>query len=237
MIRTLALITLAAATAGAQSFADRVAATEGPAWFSYVVPVIAGQHQMCNWNEQRKLMLEGARELTVLYRVEHRAVQKIRVATEECEIDTGGLPLEKLQVTPAESIAILTGFANMSQDSALHAISMHRDPAAAQALIKLARDSSNAHTRGKSLFWLASTAQRSIANEEIQRAIDKDPETEVKKQAVFALTRLPAGEGVPKLIELAQGNRNAEVRKQAMFWLGQSKDARAIDFFEKILTR
>lgn len=235
MIRTLALIALAAAPGGAQSFADRVAATEGPAWFSYVVPVIAGQHQMCNWNEQRKLMLEGARELTVLYRVEHRAVQKIRVATEECEIDFGGLPNEKLQVSPAESIAILAGFA--SQDSALHAISMHRDPAAAQTLIKLARDSSNAHIRSKSLFWLASTAQRSIANEEIQRAIDKDPETEVKKQAVFALTRLPAGEGVPKLIELAQGNRNAEVRKQAMFWLGQSKDPRAIDFFEKILTR
>jgi len=26
----------------------------------------------------------------------------------------------------------------------------------------------------------------------------------------------------------------SEVRKQAMFWLGQSEDARALDFFEKV---
>jgi len=27
------------------------------------------------------------------------------------------------------------------------------------------------------------------------------------------------------------------VRKQAMFWLGQSKDPRALDFFTQILTK
>jgi len=42
---------------------------------------------------------------------------------------------------------------------------------------------------------------------------------------------------VPKLIEVATSNRNAEVRKQAMFWLGQSNDPRALDFFEKLLTQ
>jgi hypothetical protein len=30
-------------------------------------------------------------------------------------------------------------------------------------------------------------------------------------------------------------NRNLEVRKQAMFWLGQSKDDRALSFIEEIL--
>ena len=39
-----------------------------------------------------------------------------------------------------------------------------------------------------------------------------------------------------KLIEVARTNRNPEVRKQAMFWLGQSKDPRAVEFFEQILT-
>jgi len=37
---------------------------------------------------------------------------------------------------------------------------------------------------------------------------------------------LPKDEGVPKLIEIAQNNRNPAVRKQAMFWLGQSNDPR-----------
>jgi hypothetical protein len=34
---------------------------------------------------------------------------------------------------------------------------------------------------------------------------------------------------------VAKANRNPEVRKQAMFWLGQSKDPRAIRFFEMVL--
>jgi len=66
-------------------------------------------------------------------------------------------------------------------------------------------------------------------------AIANDPETEVKKRAVFALSQLPKDEGVPLLIQIARTNRNPEVRKQAMFWLGQSKDQRAIAFFEEIL--
>jgi hypothetical protein len=36
---------------------------------------------------------------------------------------------------------------------------------------------------------------------------------------------------------VAQENKSREVRKQAMFWLGQSKDPRALEFFEKILTQ
>ena len=41
----------------------------------------------------------------------------------------------------------------------------------------------------------------------------------------------------PKLIEVAQNNRNPAVRKQAMFWLGQSNDPRALAFFEKVLSQ
>jgi hypothetical protein len=48
---------------------------------------------------------------------------------------------------------------------------------------------------------------------------------------------MPKDEGVPKLIEVAKTNRNREVRKQAMFWLGQSNDPRALQFFEEVLSR
>jgi HEAT repeat protein len=57
----------------------------------------------------------------------------------------------------------------------------------------------------------------------------------VKKRAVFALSQLPKDEGIPLLIKVAKTNQNAAVRKQAMFWLGQSKDQRALDFFAEIL--
>jgi hypothetical protein len=40
---------------------------------------------------------------------------------------------------------------------------------------------------------------------------------------------------VPLLIDTARRNRNPVVRKQAMFWLGQSNDPRALSFFEEVL--
>ena len=57
----------------------------------------------------------------------------------------------------------------------------------------------------------------------------------MKKQAVFALSQLPRDEGIPLLIKLARSHTNPIVRKQAMFWLGQSNDPRALSFFEEVL--
>lgn len=54
---------------------------------------------------------------------------------------------------------------------------------------------------------------------------------------MFALSQLPKEEGVPLLITVARTNTNPEVRKQAMFWLGQSRDSRAIEFFADVLRK
>ena len=86
------------------------------------------------------------------------------------------------------------------------------------------------------MFWLSQKAGQNAATA-IADAIENDPETDVKKKAVFALSQLPKDQGVPKLIAVARKNRNKEVRKDAMFWLGQSNDPRALAFFEELLTK
>jgi HEAT repeat protein len=116
------------------------------------------------------------------------------------------------------------------------ALHVSKEPSALDDIIRMAHEDPSAHVRGQALFWLAQKAGQKAAAT-IQGAIDNDPDTEVKKKAVFALSQLPKDEGVPKLIEVAQTNHNPAVRKQAMFWLGQSHDPRALDFFEKILSR
>lgn len=116
------------------------------------------------------------------------------------------------------------------REHVIFALTQSKEPGAIDAIVKAAHEDKSARVRGQALFWLAHAAQRKISAEEIARAVDNDPETEVKKRAVFALSQLSNGEGVPELIELAKTNRNAEVRKQAMFWLGQSKDPRALEF-------
>ena len=57
----------------------------------------------------------------------------------------------------------------------------------------------------------------------------------MKKKAVFALSQMPQEEGVPLLINVAKTNKNPVVRKQAIFWLGQTHDPRALEFLEEIL--
>lgn len=138
-------------------------------------------------------------------------------------------------------LSVLEKMANSDPSSEFRAklsfaIFVSHEPQATDDLIRLARDDSDAHVRGQALFWLAQKAGQK-ASSTVEGAIQNDPDTEVKKKGVFALAQMPEHQGVPKLIEIAQTNKNPEVRKQAMFWLGQSQDARALAFFEKILSQ
>jgi HEAT repeat protein len=54
---------------------------------------------------------------------------------------------------------------------------------------------------------------------------------------VFALSQRPRDEGVPALIRIARENPDPELRKKAIFWLGQSDDPRALALFEELLTK
>ena len=60
---------------------------------------------------------------------------------------------------------------------------------------------------------------------------------EIKKAAVFALSQLPEEKGTPMLLKIARQNPHARLRKEAIFWLGESGDPRALQFFEEILLK
>src|SRR5580693_45406 len=121
------------------------------------------------------------------------------------------------------------------REHAVFALTQNKDPRALDVVASVAHKDTSAQVRGQALFWLAQRAEKKVAESAINDAIANDPETEVKKKAVFALTQMPSGEGVPLLIQVVRTNRNPEVRKQAMFWLGQSKDDRALAFIEEVL--
>jgi HEAT repeat protein len=176
--------------------------------------------------------------MLVLVRVAAKSVDRIRVFSPDCVLDAGGRTLHWLDaVTPAESVALLRTFIGSNdrvRSGAMAALAMHPQDVAVPALVALARQDTSTKVRGDALFWLGQSAGRTVAGE-ITAAIENDPDTDVKKRAVFALSQLPKDEGVPLLISVARTNRNPVVRKQAMFWLGQSNDPRALEFFEQIL--
>jgi hypothetical protein len=90
-------------------------------------------------------------------------------------------------------------------------------------------------TRRQAVFWLGQAAGEAATRGLDSLVTDSGGELEVRKQAVFALSQRPADEGVPALIRIARSNPHAELRKTALFWLGQSEDPRAIALFEEIL--
>ena len=221
-----------------------------PTWIGYAQPMIAGEHNMCDyWNDGRRyssstdpIRLEPADFFFVLFRVENKDIIRIRTFSANCPLDAGGKAVHWFNtVAVSDSVGYLKTFigANATRklmDSAVTAIALTEGQQPLNELITLARDGSTANVKGSALFWLAQRAgQKAVGT--ITAAIENDPDTEVKKKAVFALSQLPKDDGVPLLIDQARNNRNPAVRKQAMFWLGQSKDPRALKFFEEILTR
>lgn len=229
-----------------QTVDQQVSAASTVTWIAYRVPLLAGDRKICDWSDEARrppltsVKLEGGDTLFVFLRAESRAVTRVRMFSEGCTIDAGGVPVTWLEgAQPAQSVALLASLVDPARprrvvDGALAALAMHHDPSAATALVTAARSGGSGQVRGQALFWVAQRAGTQ-AIPTIAEAIERDPDTDVKKRAVFALSQLPANEGVPKLIEVAASHSNPAVRKQAMFWLGQSKDPRALAFFERIL--
>jgi HEAT repeat protein len=104
-------------------------------------------------------------------------------------------------------------------------------------LLRLARnDAVPRETRKGAVFWLGQAAGAKVAPQLDSVVEDGSGDREVRKSAVFALSQLPQGEGVPALIHAAKVNADPGVRRDAIFWLGQSNDPRALQLFEEILT-
>ncbi len=257
------VVALSAGTDLGQTFSGILKNQLDPAWIGYAVPVATdrdGALRNDGWSERCRLeqgsvqsaggagvnpasvagpvRLEPAQTVMVLFRVQNHDVQKIRTYSLDCQIDGGALTLFWIDgVAPGQSVALLKTFVadadKNRSEPALSAMALHKDPSAGTALFDLAKNGTT-RIRERALFWIARRAESKAAST-ISDVIERDPDVEVKKQAVFALSQLPKDEGVPLLIALARTSSNSAVRKQAYFWLGQSKDPRAVAFFEEVL--
>jgi hypothetical protein len=107
-----------------------------------------------------------------------------------------------------------------------------------QPLLALAKDKSvHRSSRKQAVFWVSQAAGDKAAEGLGDLVVDDEEDRDVREQAVFALSQLPHDEGIPILLRVAKTNRDPDIRKKAMFWLGQSDDPRALALFEEILNR
>ena len=112
--------------------------------------------------------------------------------------------------------------------------------AAVDELIALAKTDTMPKVRTQAQFWLAQMAGKSGGGDPrivlaLGDAARNDPESGIRKSAVFAISRLPADQAVPELIQVASTTKDMTTRREAIFWLGQSKDPRALEYLVKVV--
>ena len=86
--------------------------------------------------------------------------------------------------------------------------------------------------RKKAIFW---SSQGGITGEELGRLYATLQDRELKEQVIFALSQVKGPGAVDQMIEIARKDKDPEMRKKAVFWLGQSRDPRAAALIEELL--
>ncbi len=235
-----------------------------PQWLGYAVPQIGRERTMCcgdydgSWrngcghcrledgrsgmnmtsNEPASAKLEAPRAIAVLFRADNKRVMKIRVVSQECSLDAGGLPFLWLSgVKSAESVELLETFVHgidfdardddHISHGALTAIVLHADPAADRALESFARSSEPESLRKQTAFWLGA-AREKAGLAMLQKMAKNDPSSEVRAQVTFALSVSHQQGAVEEMVRMAHDDKSGHVRGQALFWLAQKAGQKAV---------
>jgi hypothetical protein len=231
-------------------------------WVGYHVEEVAGERGVCcdnNWNDgscgtcrlekensgtrgtthtDGNVKLEGAWQLVVLYRLEAKQVVKIRVASEDCTLDAGGLAFVWLTgVKPTESVAHLAtyvrgpGFEDRGDRSvgngALTAIALHADASADRALESFVTPEQREELRRQAAFWMGA-ARGNAGLIALQHMAKTDPSSDVRAHVAFALSVSHQAGALDEMIRMAHDDTSSHVRGQALFWLAQKAGKKAV---------
>ena len=180
------------------------------------------------------IKLEGADQLVILFRVVNQQVERVRVFSEDCQLDAGGRRMTWLtDVRPAESVALLESLVTGQQDKrdrvvdgAIAAIALHADASADASLERLMAPSQPQAVRTKVPFWLGN-ARGARGLGLLQRLVSGDASAEVRKKAIFGISQSPEPGATDILIENGRRNTEAAVRGEAIFWLAQKAGRKA----------
>ncbi len=234
-----------------------------PVWIAYGVEEIAGERTVCcgNYNngentgcgtcrienEHANTMsdrrsggtvnLERGGQLVVLLRVADKQVMKIRMVSDDCTLDAGGLRVLWLTgVKGEESVALLTDYVRPEEiqrhgehglsEQALSTIAMHADAAADRAFASFVAATEPQGLREKASFWLGA-ARGETGLLQLKQMAKSDPSADVRAQVSFALYVSPLPPAMDEMIRMAHDDESPQVRGQALFWLAQKAGNKA----------
>jgi HEAT repeat protein len=89
--------------------------------------------------------------------------------------------------------------------------------------------------RKKALFW---AGQSGVAISELAALYNRMGDAEMKEAIIFGLSQRQSDKAaMDKLFDIAKNEKDADLRKKAIFWLGQSRDPRVQQFLIDLINR
>lgn len=120
------------------------------------------------------------------------------------------------------------------KERAIFAIAQGDSDEARDWLIGRARDSSEGvEVRKNALFWAGQTGGLEIAD--LQGLYQTLTDREMREQVIFVVSQRNEREAVDILMDIARMEKDPELKKRAIFWLGQSNDPRVPEFLLKLI--
>ncbi len=222
-----------------QTFRPLVAALPQPAWIAYSVPStrvnLGCDYVRDGWSQPGVIHLEPPDHAVILFRVDSGAVERIRTLSPDCEIDAGNLPVHWLtDVKPAESVALLDGFATERErymDGAMSAIASHADPAADAALQRYLAPGQPESIRLRVVNWFGPMRGRR-GFDVLKGLISSDPSDRVRERAISTLGNSKEPEALDLLTATARKDPNPRLRMQALSALNRHSGAKVLGTFK-----
>src|SRR3989441_139096 len=89
--------------------------------------------------------------------------------------------------------------------------------------------------RKKALFWAGQSHETDLT--QLTGLYHHIQSQEMKEQLIFVYSQRHEAAALDKLIDIARHETDRELRKKALFWIGQSHDPRAARFLEEIINQ
>lgn len=122
------------------------------------------------------------------------------------------------------------------REKVLFSLSQQRGAGNEQWLMNIALNpKEDIELRKKALFW---AGQSGVAIPELSKLYDRMGDSEMKEQVIFVLSQRQSDRtAMDKLFDIAKNEKDAELRKKAIFWLGQSHDPRVQQFLIDLINK
>jgi HEAT repeat protein len=263
IVGALAIVAIAAHESDAQRLGDRIANARGVVAFMVVTRgnvcgdgngIFVSDDTSPGWNTRRHQ--SGTQ-------IQHQSVRSHDL-DDECEIAPARVVIEHDgtrvtsvrmsvggpgvtantdlgRVDAAEAVRYLLSWAprldGRSSEDAVTTAAIAAVPKVWPELLAIARDDKASESSRKSaLFWVSREASAAAVAGLGSVAEDDDASAGVRSDALFYLAQRKDGAGIDALVRVVRESKSMKMRKDAVWFLSQTRDPRAFALFEELLS-